>query len=105
MTDSDEFEQEPEDFGEELAEEWLERLRPAFERGFAEGLRGLFGPPTVLETKWGPLEGKLEGNTVRWEVPNGEWVELRSLVDGTVEIYRNDRLVARVGPAEIEPDP
>jgi hypothetical protein len=82
----------------------LERFEPAFKWGFLAGRLGLPGSPTVMDTKWGPVEGVRDGNTIRWDFPDHQWVEVRLLANGGQEIYRNDRLVGRFEITQDEPD-
>lgn len=81
----------------------IAKLEPSFQQAFVGARLGLPGSPLTLETQWGPIEGVKDGNTIRWTLPNHEWVEVRVLADHAMEMYRNDRLQARLGPAEIEP--
>lgn len=86
--------------------EWEAILKhtPALQEGFIAGRLGLPGSPLMLDTQWGPIEGTKDGNTIRWTLPNHEWIEVRLLPGEALEMYRNDRLVARIGPTQIEPD-
>lgn len=84
-------------------EDLIRKFGPAFKEGFVAGRLGLPGSPLMLDTRWGPIEGTKDGDTIRWTFPDHQWVEVRLLADHAMEMYRNDRLVARLGPAEIEP--
>lgn len=83
----------------------IAKFGPRFLEGLADG-RTRFATDVILQTKWGPVEGEVgkDGKTVRWNLPNHEWIDLYLLPDHAAEMYRNDRLVARQGPVEIEQD-
>jgi hypothetical protein len=91
---------------DEEFEDFIEnKYKPAFQEGFVAGRLGLPVSDLVMDTKWGPIEGTRAGNqTIRWDFPDHQWAEVRYLADGGMELYKNDRLVSRSGPVEIEQD-
>jgi hypothetical protein len=80
----------------------IEKFKPAFMQAYINARFGNPHNPTVLDTQWGPIEGTRDGDSILWDFPDHSWAEFRYLADGSMEMYRNDELVARIGPTGIE---
>ncbi len=80
-------------------EELMRRFAPSFAEGFIAGRLGKPGSLVI-----GGIEGVRDGNVIRWEFPDHQWAEARLYPDGALELFRNDRLIAQLGPVTLEDD-
>ena len=91
MTDQDQ---------EEINARWAK----AFGEAFIAARTGMPGAPTVLETRWGPLEGTREGDRITFNLPDGREYQMQLLPDGAGELTLFGRVVGRLGPVEMTAD-
>ena len=78
------------------------RWAKAFGEAFIAARTGSPGAPTVLETRWGLIEGTRDGDKITYLLPDHREYVMQLLPDGAGELTLFGRVVGRLGPVEME---